>query len=129
MNLVETEQRKRDQAAAQAQRIQGFKEGVFPPSQALVINRLTKFDYLVNVLLGRFLCSHKPKFLPKGGFAQGHCRPKFCLNSRWSYFQKHQDKSYSLTDCISFVVMRDENINTAFAFDHHFVQAGFSKKP
>lgn len=47
----------------------------------------------------------------------------------WSYFQKHQDKNYSLTDCISFVVMRDEDINTAFAFDHHFVQAGFSKEP
>jgi len=43
----------------------------------------------------------------------------------WDYFQQHQDKDYSLTDCISFVVMEKLKIETAFAFDRHFVQAGF----
>ena len=47
----------------------------------------------------------------------------------WRYFQQHQDKDYSLTDCISFVVMRRARIETAFAFDQHFVQAGFKKAP
>lgn len=45
----------------------------------------------------------------------------------WQYFQQHQDKDYSLTDCISFVVMKKLGIETAFAFDQHFVQAGFQK--
>lgn len=47
----------------------------------------------------------------------------------WAYFQKHQDKTYSLTDCISFVVMGELGITTAYAFHKHFEQAGFLKKP
>ena len=47
----------------------------------------------------------------------------------WIYFQQHQDKTYSLTDCISFVVMQQRNISTALTFDKHFVQAGFQKAP
>lgn len=47
----------------------------------------------------------------------------------WRYLQKHKDKAYSLTDCISFVVMKNSGIDTAFAFDKHFVQASFKKLP
>lgn len=47
----------------------------------------------------------------------------------WRYFTQHADKSYSLTDCISFVVMEHRGIRTALAFDQHFVQAGFEKLP
>jgi predicted nucleic acid-binding protein len=47
----------------------------------------------------------------------------------WQYFQKHQDKTYSLTDCISFVVMHHLGITTAFTLDKHFAQAGFIKEP
>lgn len=35
------------------------------------------------------------------------------------------DKAWSLTDCISFVVMEDETIHEALTGDHHFEQAGF----
>ena len=35
------------------------------------------------------------------------------------------DKEWSLTDCISFVVMRDRGIAEALTGDHHFEQAGF----
>jgi len=44
----------------------------------------------------------------------------------WAYFQQHQDKVYSLTDCISFILTRRVGISTDFAFDQHFVQAGFT---
>ncbi len=47
----------------------------------------------------------------------------------WKYFQKHKDKEYSLTDCISFLVMEEFGIETAFTFDKHFVQARFKKVP
>jgi predicted nucleic acid-binding protein len=47
----------------------------------------------------------------------------------WEYFQKHKDKAYSLTDCISFIVMTQRGIKSALTFDRHFAQAGFDKLP
>jgi len=35
------------------------------------------------------------------------------------------DKSWSLTDCISFAVMEEEDLTEAVTADHHFEQAGF----
>ena len=40
------------------------------------------------------------------------------------YFQR-PDKEWSLTDCISFVVMQEEGLTEALTGDHHFGQAGF----
>lgn len=36
------------------------------------------------------------------------------------------DKEWSLTDCISFVVMERENLTDALTGDRHFAQAGFN---
>lgn len=47
----------------------------------------------------------------------------------WAYFKQHTDKEYSLTDCISFVVMQQLGITTALTFDRHFAQAGFTMVP
>jgi hypothetical protein len=47
----------------------------------------------------------------------------------WQYFQQHSDKSYSLIDCISFLVMSKQGIRTALTLDRHFTQAGFQKLP
>lgn len=47
----------------------------------------------------------------------------------WKFFQKYKDKSYSLTDSISFVVMTERKIRKALTFDKHFAQAGFEKIP
>ena len=41
------------------------------------------------------------------------------------FFEQHRDKAWSLTDCISFVVMRDRGIVEALTGDRHFEQAGF----
>lgn len=40
-------------------------------------------------------------------------------------FLSRPDKEWSLTDCISFVVMERRGIRQAFTADRHFVQAGF----
>lgn len=41
------------------------------------------------------------------------------------FFERHRDKNWSLTDCLSFVSMRDEGITEALTGDKHFEQAGF----
>jgi predicted nucleic acid-binding protein len=41
-------------------------------------------------------------------------------------YESRLDKAWSLTDCTSFVVMRDRGITDALTADHHFEQAGFS---
>ena len=40
-------------------------------------------------------------------------------------FRARPDKEWSLTDCISFVVMTDKRISEALTTDRHFEQAGF----
>ena len=51
------------------------------------------------------------------------------LRRGWDFLRQHDDKSFSLADCVSFVVMRERGISKAFSFDRHFVQAGFEKLP
>lgn len=40
-------------------------------------------------------------------------------------FRQHQDKEWGLTDCSSFVIMRQRGLQEALTHDHHFEQAGF----
>ena len=40
-------------------------------------------------------------------------------------YKSHSDKTWGLVDCISFVVMRENNVTDALTSDKHFVQAGF----
>jgi uncharacterized protein len=47
------------------------------------------------------------------------------LNEGIDLYVRRQDKEWSLTDCISFVVMQREGITDALTGDHHLEQAGF----
>ena len=40
-------------------------------------------------------------------------------------FDRRHDKDWSLTDCISFVTMEEQNISESLTGDQHFEQAGF----
>lgn len=40
-------------------------------------------------------------------------------------YQSRQDKTWGLVDCISFTVMKQQNLVDAVTSDSHFVQAGF----
>jgi len=43
----------------------------------------------------------------------------------WKLFVNRPDKSYSFTDCTSFVIMRRLGIGKSLAVDPHFQQEGF----
>jgi len=40
-------------------------------------------------------------------------------------YSRRLDKNWSLTDCISFAVMREHSLTEALTADHHFEQAGY----
>ena len=40
-------------------------------------------------------------------------------------YRERADKAWSLTDCMSFSIMKTRGIKSALAHDHHFEQAGF----
>ena len=43
----------------------------------------------------------------------------------FALYQKRLDKEWGLTDCISFIVMSDQQLTDALTTDGHFRQAGF----
>jgi len=47
------------------------------------------------------------------------------FESGWKLYIARPDKDWSLTDCISFVVMQERGLTEALTGDHHFEQAGF----
>jgi predicted nucleic acid-binding protein len=44
-------------------------------------------------------------------------------------YETHLDKDWGLVDCLSFIVMRDSDTDSALTFDHNFEQAGFKIVP
>jgi uncharacterized protein len=45
------------------------------------------------------------------------------------WFRKYADQNVSFTDCVSFVLMKRQEIKLAFSFDRHFLMAGFEVEP
>ncbi|MBT9330446.1 type II toxin-antitoxin system VapC family toxin [Paracidobacterium acidisoli] len=50
--------------------------------------------------------------------------PQLFANALHQY-QLMADKSWSLTDCASFLIMEEERLTAALTHDRHFAQAGF----
>lgn len=42
------------------------------------------------------------------------------------FYRQRRDKSYSLTDCASMLIMRQQNISDVLTFDRHFQQEVFN---
>lgn len=49
------------------------------------------------------------------------------LNQAIQFYASRSDKDWGLTDCISFVVMEQRQIQHVVTADAHFVQAGFTR--
>jgi predicted nucleic acid-binding protein len=54
-----------------------------------------------------------------------HLTPEL-FTKGFALYRQYQDKTWSLVDCISIVVMREASISRVLGFDSHFVQAGFT---
>ncbi|MGB7923045.1 MAG: hypothetical protein WCF57_07350 [Pyrinomonadaceae bacterium] len=47
------------------------------------------------------------------------------LSDALDLYRSRQDKDWGLTDCASFIIMRDHALTEALTMDVHFQQAGF----
>jgi hypothetical protein len=74
----------------------------------------------------------RPDFIHLYRSLTGHPRVKIIPADKHLFqrgvelFEQRRDKNWSLTDCLSFVSMRDEGITEALTGDKHFEQAGFA---
>jgi uncharacterized protein len=50
-------------------------------------------------------------------------------NAAEDILRKYQDQDFSYTDAVSFAMMNQHKITTAFSFDQHFATAGFIMLP
>jgi predicted nucleic acid-binding protein len=51
--------------------------------------------------------------------------PELVRDAAAAWLDRFRDQRFSLTDAVSFELMRRERIDAAFAFDRHFVTAGY----
>jgi uncharacterized protein len=47
------------------------------------------------------------------------------FDAGWEPYRRRRDKEWTLTDCISFEIMRKMKLTEALTGDRHFEQAGF----
>jgi uncharacterized protein len=50
---------------------------------------------------------------------------EYYFNAGYRLYASRLDKGWTLTDCISFAIMKEHGIQAALTGDHHFEQAGF----
>jgi uncharacterized protein len=87
----------------------------------------------VLVELGNYFAGGSNRKLVAPFISQLRKDPRFnIVRANDSYFElgvelydRRLDKRWSLTDCISFIVMQRQGLNAALTADHHFQQAGF----
>jgi len=112
---------------------------VYDEHHALALNYMESFTgqiittSLVLVELGNFLSKHPDRQAVSPFVHDLRTDPRVqiipatddLLDAGLALYADRPDKDWSLTDCISFVVMQRQNLTDAFTADHHFEQAGF----
>lgn len=64
------------------------------------------------------------RFLKAKEVEVAHLSPEL-FQEAFTLYRGREDKAWGMVDCVSFVVMRHHEIETALTFDGHFAQAGF----
>lgn len=102
----------------------GFLDGF--KGKAFITNYIfTETMSLVNARLGHERAIIAGETLLKSSYIERVWVTPADEKEAWSLFVSRDDKSYSFTDCTSFVVMKRLKIKRCLTFDEHFKQEGF----
>ena len=55
--------------------------------------------------------------------------PELEIAATGDWLERYDDQEFSLTDAVSFAIMKERGIRDALAVDHHFAAAGFAILP
>jgi predicted nucleic acid-binding protein len=111
-----------------------FKDDLSNNCRLITTNYVLDETYtllLLNVGYERTIAFQKNtnELLQTGILTVVHVTASLC-DEAWDIFKRFNvDKKWSFTDCVSHVVIKQLDIETVFAFDHHFEQMGFNRKP
>lgn len=101
-------------------------------SREVAAPRLTTAFVLLEVANAMCRAGQRPQFMEFYTQLKGHPRARIIPVSQklfdrgYELYASRKDKDWSLTDCISFIVMSDAGISDALTHDHHFEQTGFT---
>jgi len=93
--------------------------------------RLTTAFVLLEVANAMSRAGQRPQFVEFYTRLKKHSRARIVPISQelfdrgYDLYASRKDKDWSLTDCISFIVMSDAGLSDALSHDHHFEQAGY----
>ena len=94
--------------------------------------RLTTAFVLLEVANAMSRAGQRPQFVEFYTRLKKHSRVRIVPISQelfdrgYDLYATRKDKDWSLTDCISFIVMSDAGLSDALSHDHHFEQAGYT---
>jgi len=90
-------------------------------------------DEILSEFLGRLSApNHRPialallEVIRKNSKVEVREQSRTSFNNGLEIYRNRKDKSCSLVDCVSFSVMKEENIYQALAHDHDYEQEGFT---
>ena len=105
-------------------------------AKELGVRSLVTSDYIMDesVTLIRLAHSHAKavefaKAVLDSRMSRIVCVGEDAFHEAMDMFFQSKDKEWSFTDCASFALMKRLGMNSAFAFDPHFRQAGFTILP
>ncbi len=98
--------------------------------------RLITTDYIISEVFTGLVTDPKGRYYQAQKFDEQILQKKI-VDIEWitqdRFFQAKsvllkfsRDKRWSFTDCVSYVIMKELKIKTAFTFDEHFEQMGFT---
>jgi uncharacterized protein len=112
-------------AAAELRRLRGLRTPLVVTDLIVAETHL----HLLHALGPARAADHLETLKSDPGIDEVHVTPPLQQSALSEWIRRFSDQAFTLTDAVSFAVMRDLGLDSAFTFDSHFRIAGFRILP